>query len=145
MAISAVAQKGTVEVDVLLRRELHVKTRTELNQGRDGPLDLAAALRRLEHAGDDLEHRGLARAVRADQAKGLSPLDLEADVVKCTELLEAKFVAGEGDEVLLEGVELLRGYVEDHRDVIDVDDGGGIRTRNAPSLEAKVPCCVRVR
>ena len=39
-----------------------------------------AARARLEHAGDDVEHRGLARAVRPDDREHLALLDRKAEI-----------------------------------------------------------------
>ena len=138
-----VAEERPVEVDVLLGRELHVEARPQLDQRRDGPLDRAAPLRRLEDARDDLEHGGLAGPVGPHQPEGLAPLDLEADVVQRTKLLEGQFVAHERYEVLLERVELLGGDVEDHGDAVDVDDGLGVvaRVDRAGELLAVVGLC----
>ena len=112
--VLAVAQQGAVEVDVLLCRELHVKARAKLDERGDGALDANLACGGLEHARDDLEHGGLAGAVGAHKAKGLAALDFKRDVVEGAELLEGELVLGRGDEVLLQGVELLGRDVEDH-------------------------------
>lgn len=67
-----VAEESAVEVDVLARGELEVKARAKLDQGRDVAADDALALAGFEHAGDDLEHGGLARTVGANQADDLA-------------------------------------------------------------------------
>ena len=55
------------------------------------PLDVAGGGR--EDPADELEQRGLARAVGPDEAEGVRLLHLEADVVQGPELLD---VAGAG-------------------------------------------------
>jgi len=57
-----------------------VEARPELDEGRDLPVDPEASGGRLEEAGDELEERRLAGAVRADDAERLAAADLEADV-----------------------------------------------------------------
>ena len=114
-----VAEESAVEVDVLARGELEVKTRAKLDQGRDVASHDALALAGFEHAGDDLEHGGLARTVGANQADDLARLHLEGDVLECAELGEEQLVLYQLDEVLLEVVELLGRHVEDHSDVVE--------------------------
>jgi hypothetical protein len=57
-------------------------------------------------------------------------------VVEGAELLEGELVLGRGDEVLLQGVELLGRDVEDHRDVVGENRRGGIRRRHGRTQEA---------
>ena len=121
-----VTQKRTVEEDVLTRGELEVETSAQLNEGRDVTTNCHGALRGLEHAGNDLEHGGFTGTVGSHQADDLALLNLEAHVLQSMELLEKQLVAHELDEVLLEGVELLAGHVEDHRDVVDLDGVLGV-------------------
>lgn len=114
-----VAEESAVEVDVLARGELEVKTCTKLDQGRDVAADDALSLAGFEHAGDDLEHGGLARTVGANQADDLAGSHLEGDVLECAELGEEQLVLHQLDEVLLEVIELLGRHVEDHGDVVE--------------------------
>ena len=116
-----VAEESAVEVDVLARGELEVKTRAKLDQGRDVSADDALTLAGFEHTGDDLEHGRLARTVGANQADDLAGLHLEGDVLECAELGEEQLVLHQLDEVLLEVIELLGRHVEDHGDVVDFD------------------------
>ena len=51
-----VAEESAVEVDVLARGELVVKTGTKLDERGDVAANDAVARGRLEHAGDDLQH-----------------------------------------------------------------------------------------
>ena len=120
-----IAEQGAVEVDVLACGQLQVEPGAELDERGDAALDRAAAFGGLQHAGDDLEHGGFARAVGAEDAEHIAFLHLERHVVERTELLEAKLAFGESDRVLLEAVELLAGDVEDHGDVVDLDHGLG--------------------
>src|SRR5258708_258029 len=58
---------------------------------------------RLEDAGDEFEHRALARAIAPDQSDRLAPLDPEADVLQGPELLMGRLIAAEAvDEPVLE-------------------------------------------
>lgn len=114
-----VAEESAVEVDVLTRGELEVKTCTKLDQGRDVAADDALSLAGFEHASDDLEHGGLARTVGANQADDLAGFHLEGDVLECAELGEEQLVLHQLDEVLLEVIELLGRHVEDHGDVVE--------------------------
>ena len=114
-----IAEEGTVKIDVLLSRELRVETGAKLDQWRNRAIYRTGALRCLKDASDDLEHRRLARAVRADKTECLALVHIERDVVEGTELLEGELVLHDCDEVFLEGVELLRRDIEDHRDIVD--------------------------
>ncbi len=116
-----VAQKRAVEIDVLTGRELHVKTGAQLDERRDVAAHDAFALAGFQHAGNHLEHGGLARAVGAHKAHDVAAAYLEADVLERAELLEEQLVFHELDEVFLEVVELLGGHVENHGDVVDFD------------------------
>ena len=74
-----------VQHDVLPARQLVVEPRAELEEGGHPPVDLDRPRLRLDHAGDQRQHRALARAVRADDPHRLAFPDLEADVVEGTE------------------------------------------------------------
>ena len=121
-----IAQKRAVQEDVLARGELHVEAGAELDQRRDAAVDGAGALGGLEHAGDDLEHGGLARAVRAQDAEHVALADGERHAVERAELLEHKLALCKGDGVFLQAVELLRCHVEDHGHAVHVDHDGPV-------------------
>src|SRR5438552_14941602 len=55
----------------LFRSQLHVEARPELEEGSDPAADGHLALLRLEHTGDHLHERRLARAVATDDPDGL--------------------------------------------------------------------------
>ena len=77
----AVAQQRAVQVDVLASGQLRVEASAQLDERRDGAVDVARTACRLEYAGNDLEHGGLARTVRADDAVNLTAVHGEADVL----------------------------------------------------------------
>ena len=103
------------------KTELHVEAGAEFDQRRDAAVDGAGAFGGLEHAGDDLEHGGLARAVRAQDTEHVALADGERHAIERAELLEHKLALREGDGVFLQAVELLRCHVEDHGHVVHVD------------------------
>ena len=66
------AQHDAVDEDVLAAGDLGMKSRAEFNQGRDAPLDLHGAARRLGNAGHELQRGALPRSVSADDGEGRS-------------------------------------------------------------------------
>ena len=84
-------------------------------------MHLNAALARLKNASDNLEHRGLAGAIGADQAHDLAAMNIKRDVLKRPKLLKEQLVLSKLDEVLLEVGQRLRRHVKDHGDVVDLD------------------------
>ena len=72
-------QHGAVDEDVLASRDLGVEAGAELDERRHPAGDDDPPRRRLEHAGHQLEHRRLARAVAADEAERLAAADGEVD------------------------------------------------------------------
>src|SRR5262249_51714158 len=80
------AEDGAVEVDVLAAGQLGVEAGADLQQAADaaGQLDLAA--RRLGDARQDLQERGFAGAVAADDAAAPACADLQAHVFQRPEL-----------------------------------------------------------
>ena len=71
-----------VQEDVLAAGEIGAEAGAELEQRRDAPAGGDGAFVRFEDAGDDLEERALAAAVRADQAEGLAAGDLQGHVAQ---------------------------------------------------------------
>ena len=84
-------------------------------------MDLNAALARLKHASDNLEHRRLTGTIGADQTHDLAAMNIERDVLKCPKLLKEQLVLGKLNEVLLEVGQRLGRHVKDHGDVVDLD------------------------
>ncbi len=76
------AEHGAVDEDVLPARDLGVEAGAQLDQGGHAAGDRDAAGGGLEHAGDQLEQGGFARAVAADDAERLAPADGEVDVLQ---------------------------------------------------------------
>ena len=116
-----IAEQGAVQIDVLAGGQLEVKAGTKLNQRRDVTVHLNAALARLKLASDNLEHRGFAGAVGADQAHDLATVNIKRDMLERPKLLKEQFVLGKLDEVLLEVGQRLGRHVKDHGDVVDLD------------------------
>jgi hypothetical protein len=84
-----------VHQDILARTEVGVESRAELEQGHDPPASGDAAFGRSGHARDDLEERGLAGAVRADDAQDGAAGDLERDVPERPEVAALHRCAGQ--------------------------------------------------
>src|SRR5258705_12381163 len=59
-----------------------MKAGAELDERRDASVHGDRAASRLENAGDDLQQRRLSRAVAADDAERLPPVNSERDVVQ---------------------------------------------------------------
>ena len=84
-------------------------------------MHLNAALARLKHTGDNLEHRRLTGTIGANQTHNLAAMNIERDVLKRSKLLKEQLVLGKLDEVLLEVGQRLGRHVKDHGDVVDLD------------------------
>ena len=81
------AEDRAVQVDVLASAQLHVEAGAEFEQrGQTADVRHAPALG-TKDAGEALEQRALARAVRTDDTEGLAGKDLEIDVAERPELL----------------------------------------------------------
>src|SRR5262249_17147782 len=80
------AHDRPVEINVLPSREVGMEARSHLDQGADAAADGKRSVCRGRDAGEDLENRALAGAVRPDQSDGLAPPDLEAHVTEGPEL-----------------------------------------------------------
>jgi len=89
------AEHGAVDEDVLAPRNFGVKTGAKLNHGGDPPGDGDPPGGRLEHAGDQLQEGGLARAVAADHPERLAAGDREVDAGERLDGVLAPQVAGE--------------------------------------------------
>ncbi len=66
----------------------------------DLPGEAHVAIRRLEDAGDDVEDRRLARAVRPDQPEDLAAIDVKVDGVEGSHAAEAHRQPGEIEQRL---------------------------------------------
>jgi hypothetical protein len=124
------AADGAVQADVLAARQLRVEAGAHLQEACHPALDGDVAGAWLGDAREDLEERGLAGTVAADDTHHLTTLDLEGDVLQCPELLnlgagdqrtptqDVGGRAGEaaraaGDDVAQRGVALPVGLVAD--------------------------------
>ena len=85
--VRAHAEDRAVEIDVLAARQLRMKSSADLEQAGDAADDGDAPLARLGDARQDLQERGLAGAVAADDAEHLAALNLEAHVLQRPEFL----------------------------------------------------------
>ena len=81
------AEDCAVHVDILAPGQLAVKAGADLQHGGHAPVQANPAARRRGHAGDELQERGLARTVVADDTDALALFDLEAHAVEREELL----------------------------------------------------------
>ena len=79
---AAQAHDFAVEVDVFAAGEFGVEAGAELEQGGDAAARDDAAGGGLQDAADDLEERALAASIGADEAEGLTLLELEADIAQ---------------------------------------------------------------
>ena len=73
------AEQLAVDHQIVVAAELGVEAGAKLDQRRDAAIDLDAAGRRLQGAGNDLQQRRLAGAVAADDADRLPLAHLEID------------------------------------------------------------------
>ncbi len=73
-------EHDAVDHDVLAPRDLRVEAGAELDEGRDFSVHREVPGRRLEEAGDELQERRLAAAVRPHDAERLAPRHRERDV-----------------------------------------------------------------
>ena len=76
------AQDRAVQVDVLAAGHFGMEAGTDLQHRRHASVQVDVARRGRGNMGQQLEQRGLARTVRADDADGLALVDGEADAVQ---------------------------------------------------------------
>src|SRR5687767_9204534 len=76
-----------LQVQILPARQVVVKPGRHLDQGSRPPTRPAAALSRLEYSGQQLEHGGLAAAIRADDGQRLTSMHFERDVLQGPEFV----------------------------------------------------------
>ena len=67
-------------------------------------MNLNAALARLKHASDNLEHRGLAGTISTDQAHDLTAVNIKRDVLKRPKLLKEQLMLSELNKTFFEAV-----------------------------------------
>src|SRR6266511_2401519 len=80
------AEDRAVQEDILTTRELGVEARTDLKQASDSAADDRPPSRRRRDARQDLEQRGLARAVAPDDAEDFAFANGETDVAQRPDL-----------------------------------------------------------
>ena len=83
-------------------------------------MHLNAALARLKHTGDNLEHRRLTGTIGANQTHDLATMNIKRDMLERPKLLKEQLVLGKLDEVLFEVGQRLGRHVKDHG-VVDLD------------------------
>ena len=86
--LSADAQDGAIEIDVLTSGELGVEARAQLQQRGHATTDGDLASSGRERAAQDLQQRALAGAVAADDTDGLTPAHGEVQPLQRPELAE---------------------------------------------------------
>ena len=113
-------EQRAVDADVVARRELEVEADAELDERREQPVDPNEAGVRAVDAGEDLQQRALAAAVRPDDSEELTRLDRERDVRERVVPLVRR-PAERVQEVLLEDRPPLVRQPERLRDAGDLD------------------------
>src|SRR5207249_4012770 len=88
-------EQRAVEVRVLAAAEVGMEARADLEQRRDAAIHLKRARGRLRGSGEELEQRGLARAVRPDDPERSTWVDREAHVVERLHPLGGRVLAEE--------------------------------------------------
>src|SRR3989442_11046945 len=86
-------EERAVQVRVLAAAEVRMEARADLEQRRDPAGHLERARGRLGRPREELEQRGLPRAVRADDAERSARLDREAHVVERLHVFAARVLA----------------------------------------------------
>src|SRR4029453_14785280 len=86
------AEHGAVEIDVLTTRQLRAEAGSDLEQAAHSAANDGLPLRRRRDAREDLQQRGLARAVLADDAEHFALLDRERDVLQSPDLPPRRLV-----------------------------------------------------
>ena len=86
--LSADAQDGAIEIDVLASGELGVEARAQLQQCSHATSDVDLTGSGRERAAQDLQQRALAGAVAADDTDGLAPAHGEVQPLQRPELAE---------------------------------------------------------
>lgn len=81
------AHDGTVHVDILTAGHLGVEAGADLKQGGNAATGLDAASGRGGDTGEELQQRGFAGTILADDANDVALLDLEVDVLQCPDIL----------------------------------------------------------
>ena len=81
-------------------------------------MNLNAALAKLEHTSDNLEHRGLVGTISTDQAHDLTAVNIKRDVLKRPKLLKEQLMLSELNKTFFEAGQRVRRHVKDH--------GGGV-------------------
>jgi len=110
--LSAHAEDGGIDIDIVPGGELRLEANAELEEGGDPAVDSDCAPVRVEDFSQYFEQGGLARAVSADNTEGLAFFDLEADILKCPELFVFELSFDDADDVLEEGGPFFSGDAE---------------------------------
>ena len=92
-------QHRAVEVDVLAGGQVHIKARTQLDEGCDGAVDGHFALAGLVHTCNGLEQGGFARAVQSHKAVEIAGHDVQTHVLQRVELIVLQAALHHGEEV----------------------------------------------
>ena len=125
------AEQRAVDADVVACVEIRVEADAELDERREPAVDADGAGVGAVDAGEDLQQRALAAAVRADDAEALAVRRREADVVERVVLLVVELAERVEEELLDRRLPLVRQQ-ERLRDVLDLD-------RRAPSHALREP------
>ncbi|MBG9885124.1 hypothetical protein ABE10_00695, partial [Bacillus toyonensis] len=119
------AEDRRVQEDVLAPGEVGVEAGAHLDEAGHASSREHAALVGTQDAGDELEHRRLARAVVAEERDRLAFADLEGHAVESLEVGGELLALHRRDEGLFDGVRVTELEVLVH--VVDDDARAGIR------------------
>src|SRR5439155_12537378 len=120
-------EQRAVEIRVLAPAEIGMEARADLEQRRDPAVHLKRARGRLRGPREELEQRGLPRAVRADDAERSARVDREADVMERLHGFGGRVLA---EECLLERAAALATELVRLRKMLGAD---GKRQRGSPA------------
>ena len=98
------AEHRTVQIDVLTGCQIHIKAGAQLNQRRNGAVDLNRSGDRLVHARDHFQQRGFAGTVQADQAVKIAGLHPKVDVFQCIKLVKLQVAFCQGQKILFKAL-----------------------------------------
>ena len=84
---------GTVQVYILQAGIFHIKSGSQLQQGRDTSVYLHFSLGRSQNTGDDLQDRGFTGTIGSDNTHAFPFLNIEVYITQCI-MLFIKFLFG---------------------------------------------------
>ena len=119
---SRMSEHRPIQKDILSRRQLLIKARTEFDHRCNLPPDLNGSLIRLQNACDHLEQRTLTGTICPDQPPGLTPLHMKIHILQRQKLLKGQLMPDLPNRKFLQVVDLDVSKVEADRRMIHIDD-----------------------